>query len=81
MIDLETLARCQKTGLDKIMTLTDDEKTKIDTICAYACSQIIEAVIQQKQPLQKAVNDGFLFGIALGTTLKIEKGELVQRNA
>jgi hypothetical protein len=79
MIDLEALARCQAAGIKLMNTLTDDEKGKIDTLCEFACQQIIQAAVNNKEPLQKAVNDAFLYGIGLGLKLQVQSGELKER--
>lgn len=79
MIDLEALARCQAAGIKLMNTLTDEEKGKIDVLCEFACQQIIQAAVNNKEPLQKAVNDAFLYGIGLGLTMNVDKGVLNQR--
>jgi hypothetical protein len=79
MIDLDTLAICQKDGLEAIKGLTDPEKELIDSICAYLCPQIIEQVRKNKEPLEKAVNDAFLYGLALGTKIDIRAGGMWKR--
>ena len=78
-IDLETLARCQKQGVDLMGSLTDAEKTKIDNLCSFACPQIIQDAVKNKAPIQKAVSDAFLYGIALGLKLQVIAGELKER--
>lgn len=79
MLSLDTIALCQKKGIDLMQTLADDEKTKIDAICEYISQQVIQAAIQAKAPVQKAVSDAFLYGIGLGLTLQIQGGELKER--
>lgn len=79
MIDLDTIVHCQKMGIEQMTSLSSIEKSKIDTLCSFACQQIIEDAVKNKAPLQKAVSDAFLYGVGLGLKLQVQSGELKER--
>lgn len=79
MIEPKTLMDCQKDGVDLLVSLSDHEKAQIDSLCAYACSEILQASLQQKTNVQKALSDAFLYGMALGLKLQVSDRELKAR--